>query len=61
MILKIIRWYLYRAGYWYEISKNNKVWIGGNSNAGIGNYKRVGIGTPVHLLPKKLDVGPKKK
>ena len=54
-------WYLYRAGYWYEISKNGKVWIGGNSNAGIGNYKRIGIGTPIHLLPKKLDIGPKNK
>lgn len=61
MIFKIILWYLYRNGYWYQISKKGKVWMDGNSNAGIGNYNRVGIGTPVHLLPKKFDVGPKKK
>lgn len=42
MMLKLIRWYLYQNGYWYQISKKGKVWMGGNGNVGLGTNKPTG-------------------
>ena len=61
MMLKLIRWYLYINGYWYQIGKNGTFWIGGKGSFGLGVKNPVGIGTPAHLLSDELDILTKKE